>query len=528
MEHQLLSNTEAYEFIMYDEQLTWNHPEQDWIQALYLSRIDFTTTTMTTTTSTTSGTTTATAKDLPPSLQPHPTTTHSLEDVSSIHFSALSAIPILLHERDSETTRTNEKEDIPVDHEQQQQQQMNTITESLRTTTIQNDIDQAFYNLFHVYKLQNSSQVLAVAARRAYRRYDWKSSLLYCQDLAQLDPTVEEASFYYIATLVMLGHKRVLFRLAHEWVDATPKAARAWFAVGAYYYCIHRYHIAQRHFCRATRMNPQCTEAWIALGCSFAACDESDQALASFRAAQRLSPGEHSSLLYMGMEYIRTNHLVLASHFLQAALSASGGDPLCLHEMGVLAAHKGDHTDAIYYFCQALSTIGGDGGSARGASLQESIDLCGDAYWEPTIFNLGHSYRKCRQFNNALLCFHRCITLCPEKYSTYSALAFTKHLMGEIDHAISFYHKALGLKPDDPFCTDMLSRAFHDQIETTTTTQDIFNIGLPPRSYKTETQLNATDSIFLSTPNVMTGRKKDDSAIGDDMELDDVDMSVAS
>ena len=402
-----------------------------------------------------------------------------------------------------------------------QHQQMNTITESLRTTAIQNDIDQAFDNLFQVYRLQNSSQVLAVAARRAYRRYDWKSALLYCQDLAQLDPTVEEASFYYIATLVMLGHKRVLFRLAHEWVDATPKAARAWFAVGAYYYSIHRYHIAQRHFCRATRMNPQCTEAWIALGCSFAACDESDQALASFRAAQRLSPGEHSSLLYMGMEYIRTNHLILASHFLQAALSASGGDPLCLHEMGVLAANKGDHKDAIDYFCQALGTIGG-GGRYRTASLQENIDLCDDVYWEPTIFNLGHSYRKNREYKNALTCFRRCVTLCPEKYSSYSALAFTKHLMGDIEDAISLYHKALGLKPDDPFCTDMLSRAFHDQIAPSST-QDIFNIGLPPTSNKNG--MYTTDPIFLATPNVMSGRKWVDSVTGDDM---DVDMSVAS
>lgn len=429
----------------------------------------------------------------------------------------------------SKTNTDTLEDDTHLQQKQQRQQlPMNTITESLRTTTIQNDIDQAFHNLFHVYKLQNSAQVLAVAARRAYRRYDWKSALLYCQDLAQLDPTVEEASFYYVATLVMLGHKRVLFRLAHEWVDATPKAARSWFAVGAYYYSIRRYHIAQRHFCRATRMYPQCTEAWIALGCSFAACDESDQALASFRAAQRLSPGEHSSLLYMGMEYIRTNHLVLASHFLQAALSASGGDPLCLHEMGVLAAQKGDHKDAIHYFCQAMSiSVGGNAGYGDGITLSDMIDSCDDLYWEPTIFNLGHSYRKRREYTNAVLCFRRCVTLCPEKYSTYSALAFTKHLMGDVDDAISLYHKALGLKPDDPFCTDMLSRAFHDQISTTTT-QDIFNVGVPPTLKKAATSIfDASDSVFLSTPNVMSGRKNLDSATGDDMELD-YDMSVAS
>ena len=323
---------------------------------------------------------------------------------------------------------------------------------------IQQDVDAAFDDLWSKHKLQDSPQVLAMAARRSYRRYDWKAALAFCQDLAQLDPTVDAAAFCYVSTLVILGHKRVLFRLAHEWVEAAPKSAQAWFAVGAYYYCIQRYHIAQRHFCRATRLDPQCTEAWIAFGCSFAACDESDQALASFRAAQRLSPGEHSSLMYMGMEYVRTNHLVLASFFLQAALAASGGDPLCLHELGVLSAQKGEHKDAIGWFRRALASgVGGD-------SLKESVDLCRDPYWEPTIFNLGHSYRKSRLFVEAVSCFTHCITLCPEKFSAYSALAFTKQLMGDLDEAISLYHQALSMKPDDPLSTDMLSNALQDQI----------------------------------------------------------------
>ena len=511
LEHHLITPTQAYEFLMTDDRLTFA-PHQDWIRALYLSRINVTTTTTTTTL------TTRTAPDPPAN-----DIGMGMENVSTIHSSTFSPMPTFhVPQLDDDTAPMSMKQKRPQldgDPDPPPPTIMNHHASNQKSVTVQKEIDQAFDKLFHVYQLHNSSPVLAVAARRAYRRYDWKASLLYCQDLARLDPTVEEASFTYIATLVMLGHSRVLFRLAHEWVDATPTAARSWFAVGAYYYSIHRYHLAQRHFCRATRLNPQCTEAWIALGCSFAACDESDQALASFRAAQRLSPGEHSSLLYMGMEYVRTNHLVLASHFLQAAVSASGGDPLCLHELGVLAAHEGDHNDAIQYFRQAMSTVGG--GSE---SLQENLDLCDDVYWEPTIFNLGHSYRKCRQFGNALICFHWCVTLCPEKYSTYSALAFTKHLMGDIDNAISFYHKALGLKPDDPFCTDMLSRAFHDQV---TTPQDIFNIGLLPASKATATPLMTTDSRFLSTPNVFSGRKKDGNITAEDMDLD-LDMSVAT
>ncbi|EEC51117.1 predicted protein, partial [Phaeodactylum tricornutum CCAP 1055/1] len=293
------------------------------------------------------------------------------------------------------------------------------------------------------YKLNHSPQVLAMAARRAYRQYDWSGALKHCQALAVLDPSMAGAAYCYVATLVILGHKRVLFRLAHEWVDANPKAACAWFAVGAYYFCCERYHVAQRHFCRATRLDSSCAEAWIAFGCAFSACDESDQALASYRAAHRLSPGEHTSLLYMGMEYARTNHKVLAEYFLQSAWASSGGDPLCSHELGVLYAQKGQHEKAVFWFHRTL----------------RCLDLCQDPYWEATLYSLGHSYRKMRQYEVAASCFDRCTALCPMKFSTYSALGLTKHLNGDVDGAIDLYHKALCYRPDDSFSTEMLKRA---------------------------------------------------------------------
>ena len=273
-------------------------------------------------------------------------------------------------------------------------------------------VDDAFEKLWTEHKLQKSSEVLAMAARRSYRRYDLKNALKYCQQLASVDPLCQTAGFVYVATLVAQGHKRLLFRLAHEWVEASPKSARAWFAVGAYYYTCERYHVAQRHFCRSTRLDPHCTEAWIAFGCSFAACDESDQALASFRAAQRLSPGEHSSLLYIGMEYLRTNHLVLAQHFLTAAFKSSGGDPICLNELGVLAFQQQDYVTAIRWFLRAIQAVAGN----AAADLEECTVACQDPYWEPTLFNLGQAYRKMKKFDEAKCCFERCLTLRPVRY----------------------------------------------------------------------------------------------------------------
>jgi tetratricopeptide (TPR) repeat protein len=54
-------------------------------------------------------------------------------------------------------------------------------------------------------------------------------------------------------------------------------------------------------------------------------------------------------------------------------------------------------------------------GNNKGQELsdRECIDLCQDSFWEPTIFNLGQSYRKMRLFEEATVCFEKCLSLCP-------------------------------------------------------------------------------------------------------------------
>jgi tetratricopeptide (TPR) repeat protein len=272
--------------------------------------------------------------------------------------------------------------------------------------SIQRDMTCAFDKLWSVHKLDRAPEVLALAAIRSYSQYDLKASLSFCQELASIDPLCSSASFVFVATLVALDHRRLLFQLAHEWVEASPKSAWAWFAVGGYYYACGRYHVAQRHYMRATRLDPQCTHAWIAFGCAFAQCDESDQALASFRAAQRLAPAHHVPLLYMGMEYLRTNHLVLARHFLMAAHKSSGGDPLCLHELGVADYKRGEYATAAVWFHRSLVASGT-------TESEEPVDLCQDVVWEPTLFNLGQCYRKSKQFAEAERCFEKCLALSP-------------------------------------------------------------------------------------------------------------------
>jgi tetratricopeptide (TPR) repeat protein len=124
----------------------------------------------------------------------------------------------------------------------------------------------------------------------------------------------------------------------------------------------------------------------------------------------------------------------------------------------------------------------------------ECIERCMDQCWEPAIFNLGQSYRKLKRYGEAIVCFEKCTSLNPASwylvtefgdlscalnmsltnishdiknkgtYAAYAALGFAKHLNGDVDGAIDSYHEALSRKPEDPFTSEMLTRALSEAV----------------------------------------------------------------
>ena len=63
--------------------------------------------------------------------------------------------------------------------------------------------------------------------------------------------------------------------------------------------------------------------------------------------------------------------------------------------------------------------------------------------------------------------FHWSIPFCLQgNPSAFSVLGFTRQLMRDYDGAIEMYHQALSRKPDDPFCTEMLNRAFEESVSS--------------------------------------------------------------
>ncbi|CAN6820665.1 unnamed protein product, partial [Brassica oleracea] len=186
---------------------------------------------------------------------------------------------------------------------------------------------------------------------------------------------------------------------------AKELGALSWFPVGCYYYCIKKYAEARRYF--------RC----------------------------------HLPTLYTGMEYMRTHSYKLADQFFMQAKAICPSDPLVYNELRVVSYHMKEYGKAVRWFEKTLAHI---------PSVLTEI-------WEPTVVNLAHAFRKLRKYREAISYYERALTLSTKSLSTYSGLAYTYHLQGNFSAAISHYHKALWLKPDDQFCTEMLNVALLDE-----------------------------------------------------------------
>ena len=120
-----------------------------------------------------------------------------------------------------------------------------------------------------------------------------------------------------------------------------------------------------------------------------------------------------------------------------------------LHELGVVHYISGEYTPAIHCF---------------GKVAKRGRDTLDDEAREPSIFNLGHAYRKLRLYEQAAEAYEAALAIRPRSASTFAALGFTRHLQGRIDAAIELYHQALSLKSDDTFTSEMLTEALRGAI----------------------------------------------------------------
>jgi anaphase-promoting complex subunit 6 len=300
-----------------------------------------------------------------------------------------------------------------------------------------------------VLDLRDNSDMLTAAAEYAYGHDDFRRCYQLSCRVLQKDPFQKHVLPVHVCSMMRLDYHSELFYLAHQLVEEYPGAAVSWYAVGCYYHMIGDFENARRYFSKSTTIDHRFAPAWVGFGHAFAAQDESDQAMAAYRTASRLFPGSHIPWLGIGMEYLRTNHLHLALQYIRQAQEICPVEPLVLHELGVLHYLNGEYDEAVSYFVQ----------------VAENCQEYDETVREPSIFNLGHAYRKKREFDNAAHWYRAALAINPRVASTYSALGFTLHLKGDLDAAIELYHQSLSLKPDDTFTCEMLSEALKDTLD---------------------------------------------------------------
>jgi hypothetical protein len=71
-------------------------------------------------------------------------------------------------------------------------------------------------------------------------------------------------------------------------------------------------------------------------------------------------------------------------------------------------------------------------------------------------------------------------------------------LWHDLDGAIDYYHQALSLKSDDPFCTEMLQRALHEQATSSSTTNSKVSFVVDPPEWKEGESMMSSMDVDMS------------------------------
>jgi len=308
--------------------------------------------------------------------------------------------------------------------------------------------------------LKGNLAVEVALAERHFYNCDYPASHRASTKVMKKDPFHEGCLPIHISCLIELRKPNDLFLLAHRLVELYPEWTISWFAVGSYYFLIGKQELARRYLSRATQLDRVFGPSWLAYGHSFALENEHDQAIAAYFKAKQLMPGCHLPLLYIGVEYGLTNNVKLAEKFFTEALDIAPEDPFVLHELGVTCFQNGDYEGAEKQMLMALNQVQ----SVKQSTLSSK--------WESLLNNLGHTARKLGKLEESLAYHQQALVLKPMASSTYAAIGYVQTLMQKYFEAVESFHKALSLRRDDAFSTNMLNNVVEHLVDDITPFQD--------------------------------------------------------
>lgn len=298
---------------------------------------------------------------------------------------------------------------------------------------------------------RGNTLVLAARAERFFYTDHFQAAYDLSKQVIEADAYHNfSALAVYVSSLVELEKTNELYYCAHKLVQASPALAVSWYAIGCYYHLVGKFLHARRYFGKAVEVDPGFGPTWIGFGHSFSHQGEPDQALAAYYTASRIMPGSHLPLLYIAMEYRRLSNHRLAATFLGRASALCSADPLLWSEHGVNAYLEGDYRGAVRHFEQCVAQLSRQAHRAQIPAL-----------WEPVLFNLGHCHRKLGRLPEAREMYARCLEI-HQKATTYTALGFVDHLLGNLELAIQNYHHALAIVPGDAITNGLLDKAIKE------------------------------------------------------------------
>ncbi|KAJ3246881.1 anaphase promoting complex subunit cdc16 [Chytriomyces hyalinus] len=261
------------------------------------------------------------------------------------------------------------------------------------------------------------------------------------------DPLNDSALKTHISVLYTTKASNDLFLLSHSLIRSCPDRAVAWHAIGCYYLLQSSQPLkmeeARKAFAKACRLDDSFSNAWIGMGHALRAEGNFDEALNAYSSASKCALGSHEPTLYMGMLYIHLGQSTLGEEYIRAAKLICNLDSMVENELGCIAFYRKEYLVAISHFIKSLKLAGKE---AARTELYSS-----------TWCNLGSAYKCLSMYSKAKTCFWNCLAIDPKSSVCLANLAYVEDRLGNFDEALTYYHDALALDPDNSLYVDLMN-----------------------------------------------------------------------
>lgn len=325
------------------------------------------------------------------------------------------------------------------------------------------DFSAAIETLSTHYSLASNPSLLLSKAELLHTHCRFRDALALTTQILERDPYNFSAVPTHVACLYELNETNALFLLSHDLADSHPHEPASWFAVATYYLSLattshssnptsnsnptsSAVSQARAYFSKSSLMDPHFGPAWIGFAHTFAAEGEHDQAISAYSTAARLFQGSHLPALFLGMQNLGLGNLALAREYLNSAFSMCNSDPLLLSELGVCFYNEGSFEQAIRILELALS-------------VAEETNPSSTQSFLATRSNLAHALRRAGLYEQSLRQFDEVLRLGGKDAQTFTSKGLVLLELEDHMEATVALHEALALAPQDPFATELLSRA---------------------------------------------------------------------